>query len=47
MMCTDLKQAALDFVEGLVIGMGYPMLQYVEVAYALAQERQAAAGCVG
>lgn len=43
MICTEWKQAALATMRGLIVSMGYPMLQYVEVAYTLVQERQAAA----
>lgn len=41
MMYSEWRRAVLAAVEGLVIGMGHPLLQYVEVAYAMAQRRPA------
>lgn len=43
MMHSEWRQAVYAAMEGLVIGMGYPLLQHVEVAYAMAQRWQAAA----
>lgn len=41
MTYSEWRRAVLAAVEGLVIGIGYSMLQYVEVAYAMAQRRPA------
>ena len=43
MMHSEWRQAILAAMQWLLIGMGYPLLLHVEVAYAMAQRRQAAA----
>ena len=43
MMRSGWRHAVLAAVEELVITMGYPILQYIEVAHAMVQRRQAQA----
>ncbi len=42
-MCSEWKHTVRAALEWLIISMGYPLLLHVEVAYAMAQMRQAAA----